>query len=753
MESDLFKSENPWSIQTKDVDTDKYNYELAKQHEDVPLDIRKSGIRTKTDAANLTSILQDLLAGNDAARNEAMFKSMNFNAIRKFLAYLQNNGGLTDEMKSDLLVNSWKLNFKSRPPTMEEFLTRKYIGMQALTLNNFVKNGLLKFYDPLSPYRTLILHSCIGAGKSTLTMISNLYEAVCYALMINPFKYFGGAPSSVYVLALASWSDKKAGELYAEPLRNIIEQAPYFVRLRTHNEMKELNDKLMAGEPTPYGNDCLPYTTAAGPGSICQFAGNLSMKAMSSVGGQMGLNIMHASFSELSFFIDEGGWTNEKIWTFFQKVRSRVDSRMKGNFYGRCILDSSPNTMESVIDKYIVNDAPKDLHNLILSGSRWKWFPEEFPNFVVSGKEQHNFDVGFPLYKGTNGEPPRVIESETDLSTFANQDIIWCPREQITDLGSVSYISKAKSEPVEFLRDLAGIPAGSANRIFYDPHVVDDIFDNDLPSVYAPILAKSTENPEKLIWNQIKSQLFNWQIDHYQLKYKPQLPRVASVDLAISGDAAVVGIAHSELLDSPNGMIPCYVADAIIEVIPVGGQINLDAFSCFIEDLVTEGNLKISYVSYDQFQSRPFEQRLKRLGIVTEYVSVDKNNEPYASLIDYAWNRRIFAGKNVMLKNNLFSLHLTKRKSGTMKYDHFNGENTYQDDWCLPYAKYTKESWENSQIGTFAKDASDTLAAAVYLLQTHQELQSSTLWAPNHLSKQDAMNNFSQILSTSGFQL
>lgn len=891
MDKELFKSETPWSIQTKDTDTDKYNYDLKKAHEDVPLDIRKEGIQTKNDVANLSAILQDILAGNDAAHNEVMFKSLNFNAIRKFLAFLQNKGDLTDEMKSDLLLNAWKINFKRRPPTMAEFLTRKYIGMQALTLNNYVKNGLLKFYDPLSPYRTLILHSCIGAGKSTLTMISNLYEAVCYSLMWNPFKYFGGAPSSVYVLALASWSDKKAGELYGEPLRNIIEQAPYFVRLRTHNEMKELNDQLLAGQQTAYGNDCLPYTTAAGPGSICQFAGNLSMKAMSTVGGQMGLNIMHASFSELSFFIDEGGWTNEKIWTFFQKVRSRVDSRMKGNYYGRsqpldskvlmanglyknigdikigdrirtpregvqtvitktkktikkcyelmlidgrtvrcspdhlwdvtytkdnqlirqvvttdfilknfsniifyisyceqiasikqlddceqvcigisgtehlyitdnevpthnCVLDSSPNTMESVIDKYIVDDAPKDPQNLVISGSRWKWFPEEFPKFVVDGKEQHNFDVGFPLYKGTNGEPPRVIESETDLSTFANQDVIWCPKEQSTDLGSVSYIGKAKSEPIEFLRDLAGIPAGSANRIFYDPHVVDDIFDNDLPAVYAPIQAKSTDNPEKLIWNQVKSDLFNWQIDHYQLKYKPQLLRVASVDLAISGDAASICLAHSELKDNNGELLPCYVADALIEVVPVGGQINLDAFSCFIEDLISDGNMKIKYVSYDQFQSRPFEQRLKRLGIIAEYVSVDKNNEPYSNLIDYAWNRRIFAGKNVMLKNNLFSLHLTKRKSGTMKYDHFNGENTYQDDWCLPKSKYTKESWQNSQVGAYAKDAADSLAASVYLLMTHQsDMQGSSIWNPYHLSQQDAMKNLDDILKTTGFSL
>lgn len=419
-----------------------------------------------------------------------------------------------------------------------------------------------------------------------------------------------------------------------------------------------------------------------------------------------------------------------------------------------CVLDSSPNTMESVIDKYIVDDAPKDPQNLVISGSRWKWFPEEFPKFVVNGKEQHNFDVGFPLYKGTNGEPPRVIESETDLSTFANQDVIWCPKEQSTDLGSVSYIGKAKSEPIEFLRDLAGIPAGSANRIFYDPHVVDDIFDNDLPAVYAPIQAKSTDNPEKLIWSQVKSDLFNWQIDHYQLKYKPQLPRVASVDLAISGDAASICLAHSELKDNNGELLPCYVADALIEVVPVGGQINLDAFSCFIEDLISEGNMKIKYVSYDQFQSRPFEQRLKRLGIVTEYVSVDKNNEPYSNLIDYAWNRRIFAGKNVMLKNNLFSLHLTKRKSGTMKYDHFNGENTYQDDWCLPKSKYTKESWQNSQVGAYAKDAADSLAASVYLLMTHQsDMQGSSVWNPYHLSQQDAMKNLNDILKTTGFSL
>ena len=50
---------------------------------------------------------------------------------------------------------------------------------------------------------------------------------------------------------------------------------------------------------------------------------------------------------------------DEKIFTFFTKLRKRIDNRMKGNYYGRFIIDSQPNSLESPIDEWIWDSGTK----------------------------------------------------------------------------------------------------------------------------------------------------------------------------------------------------------------------------------------------------------------------------------------------------------------------------------------------------------------------------------------------------------
>ncbi len=745
---DDFKSETPWSIEAKEVsDPDKYLYDLKKEE-------RTSKEFAKADKAGLSSNLIDVLAGDLKARSTTMYNSLNFNSIKKYLAYLQDSGQMSSDLQSLLTTEAWRLNFRRRPPTIEEFLSEEYLGVMSSSINHFVRDTLTEFYNPLKPYRNLIIYTCVGAGKSTLTMLSNLYIATHYALMWHPYKFFGGMPSSGYALGLVAWTKEKANELYSDRLFEILEACDYFVPIKTKNEMATINRQLLEGRPTAYGDMCLPYTRAAGSGTVCSFANNLSMKPIASETSQMGTNIVHASFSELAWFLIAAGWTNDKIWSLYTKVQGRIDSRMKGNYYGRMILDSSPNSLESVIDQYINNDAHKDPKNLIVSGSRWKLFPEEFSGYIINGKPHNDFEHAFPMFKGSNGEAPSVVDNEAALKSYVANDIVWCPREQITASGSVSFLGNASSSPIEFLRDFAGVPVGSLDRIFYNQKIIEHIFDNDLPCIYAPIVAKSTDLPEHLIFDQVKDILFYKQIDHLVFRYKPHLPRVASVDLAKAGDTAAIAVSHVELMDREDGeQITCYVTDFVVEVIPFGGHINIDAFKFFILDLIEHG-LEIKYVGFDQFQSTSFEQGLSRAGLKTRYTSVDRSNDPYLQFIDAVNNGRYFAGKNIMLKNNLFSIHMSKRRSGSIKVDHFNGDNVYQDSFCMPYSKYSEESWTKSQVGINAKDALDCCVSNVTLLNTYiDEFSVPTLFTPYNKQSTDYKASLSSFLKSNGLTI
>ncbi len=152
----------------------------------------------------------------------------------------------------------------------------------------------------------------------------------------------------------------------------------------------------------------------------------------------------------------------------------------------RVILDSSPGTLEDdPIQNYMSNEARLNPENYLWQGSRWALYPEEFPEFCnvqnlhtmkQTFSENHNYDVGFRLYKGNSGKPPEVIEKESEAERYEEADMIWCPRKQVTANGVANFLDKARENPIEFMKDFAGLPSGQPYRIFYDSTRATDQF-------------------------------------------------------------------------------------------------------------------------------------------------------------------------------------------------------------------------------------------------------------------------------------
>ena len=759
--------ENPFSIEVKNFDTDKTKWEIQKGVVNPPKELP-----LPNELGELKFILEDILAGDSSQFDNEIIKNLNIDNIMAAIEWLARKDNLSETFKDNLLADGWRLNFKAKPPTPAEFLTEKYIGNQAESTYDWARDAFIDFMDPLKPYRTLVLAQHIGSGKSTLSTLIQLFISTHYALMWHPWKYFNLAPSSVFTQCLGAWNQKKASELLLEPFVQILEQSPYFKRVRTHTDLVDA-----AGEDLA---EHICWTTST-PTSVLSMQNGVNYKIIAGAGSILGQNIISAVISEMTMFT-ENGWTNEQVFKFFTKLRKRIDSRMKGNYYGRMIIDSQPNTLESVIDDWIWNEAPKSSENYIVTGSRWKFFPQEFPyawkserknwKSMADGsvsttkdaikkaldqdclKKDFNKKQTFPIFKGTNGQPPKVVESESELTMYEPRDIIWAPTTQVTSNGNKSMLDAALESPIEFLRDQCGIPSGTPDRIFYNKQTVDDCFENNLRNMFGHITAPAEEEPEHLIWNQIKDKFFNKIIDKYYFYYEPGIPRVVSVDQSYAGDVTSIAMTHverdSERKDDVTGEpVKVFVTDFIITIIPKGGIINLDAIKCFIWDLVSLGNIKIKHVSYDGFQSQPSIQFLKRKGIEVDYLSVDKTNEPYLNFIDYVQHKRWFAGKCIYMKNNMLSLHFEKRKQGkgTTKVDHFNGE-IYTDG---------NGDWNTDMRGTNAKDAADAVTGTIELINRYEnEFVPYVVWKPlalNDRSYETMKNKQDEFMEKMGFEL
>lgn len=436
--------------------------------------------------------------------------------------------------------------------------------------------------------------------------------------------------------------------------------------------------------------------------------------------------------------------SDEYIMRFFNDLKYRVESRMKDpkdvtglNYFGRTILDSSPNDLESPIDQYCTYEAANDFTNYVVSGSRWKWVPQDFEDV----KEW------FPVFKGSAGKPPMVL---TSAEGFEKDDIIWVPDKGRMKRAFIDDCRKA-------LKDQAGIPSGNTDKLIYESDKIEKCFIPKLKNIYTCIKADIKDSPQHLVWNQIKDELFVKVEGKYRFYYKPTLPRTFHIDQAVSGDMASIAVAHVErkydsfdehlTVDGQKDLI--YVVDFTIPIHPLGGRINLDAIKEAIIDLREEGHLALFHGSFDSYQSETNIQALERYGFEVENLSVDKTIDPYLFMIQLMEVGNLKMGRNIFLKNNIKSLRMIKRRdTGTPKIDHTQG------DVLMP--KNVDTEWATSFLGQNAKDVSDSVCGAVQLAKKYLSLDPlalTTKWDEERIiiSKEHVQKDTGVLLKNLGF--
>ena len=701
---------NPWSLDIP---------KLPEKQRDV---ILKQAFGDQKSLNDFQFILRDIMQGDNSLRDREEYKHLNLPQIRVALEWLIENEVMSEQLKGLLITEPWRVAFKREPPTPSSFLDEKYLGPMVENLWRPLRRSFIDFFDPLKSWRTAVLVASIGSGKSTLTCLIFAYISVCYALMWSPHKFFSKMSTSVFALVFCAVSQKKGSEVYLEPILQLFESSPYFERLRTHGEMKEAERLNLRSEDV----EKIQFTTSS-PSSVLQSLNGLNWKLIAQAGSLLGVNILGGAMTELSFF-HEAGWGEDKIRTFFTKLRQRISNRFSNSYYARMILDSSPYSMENFPDSWIWGEAQESTDNFFYTGSRWDLFPEEFDEVykveydestgrIVDLKSEFDWDNSFMLYKGGNGKLPLPIPEEWEAARYDAVDLIRCPRRRITANGVEDFLQKANENPIEFMRDICGIPSGTADRIFYDPEKVEACFSSGLKNIYGCIKAPAMEDPEHLIWNQVSQTFFYKVMDKYHFYYAPELVRCVSVDQSLSKDMTSIAMSHIEMdpvrID-PQTQQPMrlFVTDFTIMINPKGGLINLDAIKFFIHDLRRLGNLRIVHTSFDGYESASTKQFLLRSGMTVDYVSVDRDNAPYQTFIDMVFKNRWYCGKNVFVKNNMKSLQMRKRKvSGSLKIDHSKGELVYD----------TTGNWDVDLAGINAKDSTDAIAGNIWLMTTYMQ--------------------------------
>lgn len=148
---------------------------------------------------NFIPIFRDALAGDPKALDMQEIKSLGLGNIKKALEWLQRND-LNTDYKDLLAKEGWRLAYKRKPPTPEEYLSPEWIGVQSEGVWPNVKKAFLEFMDPnpLNPKRGLALSTSIGWGKSLLSNLCVSYDMVDFCLRREPFRQLGHSAMTSY---------------------------------------------------------------------------------------------------------------------------------------------------------------------------------------------------------------------------------------------------------------------------------------------------------------------------------------------------------------------------------------------------------------------------------------------------------------------------------------------------------------------------------------------------------------------------
>lgn len=639
---------------------------------------------------NAKALTTDLLYGDEKVNEREDFLSLSPDEIKQAIQLISDNKYFNDDTKKYLLANTWRINYKIRPPTIQEFLTEEWLGEFAKDVHYYLKDAICELFNPHSSYRNLIFYYPIGAGKSTATCLVNLYIAIIVYLMRNPRKTLGLGAASIICNVFMAFSLDKAKEVLLKPFKEVMLVSPKFVKCRTVEQMMEKEKE--------YGTSKICWTTAGGEASAITMGSNMSFKIKSSISSLLGLTILGGSVTELAFF-KEAGYSDEDIMRLYNDLKGRIFSRFPDAFWAKSILDSSPNdaTYQQSIDWWIMNEAPNQLDpktkkpvNLVLKGKKWDLQPWNFPEW-----NKDRSKVFYTFMGGKEGKMPKVILNKEETLQYNELDVLECP---------IDSLLLAQDDPIKFLKDYGGIPAGASKRLINDFTQIERIFSPQLRNIYSHITATENEEPEHLIWNKVYDEFFINVGGRYEFYRNPQEERFLSVDQSITGDTACIGLTHPEL--NKNGEV-IDVADMTICIIPNKSRINLDAIKFFIHDLKYKGNINLNHVSFDQFQSESSQQYLRRDGFEVEHLSVDDSTTPYLNFVQAISLNRFKAGRNIYIKNNLKSIKMSNTKSGKPKVDHENGkvENSIS----------ANDNWTTSSLGYNAKDCTDSICASTEL--------------------------------------
>lgn len=532
-----------------------------------------------------------------------------------------------------------------------------------------------------------VRHNC---GKTFLALHLMLYIIVYIHHLREPALFYKLSSITELAIYIISFNYDKTNQLYLSPLFKMMSRSPNFVNVKFQDQVTKKQKEVGYGK--------IVYSKSATAGEITLASGLQLHTGNDDALAFVGANILCAFVSEIAFWLENAGASEEQIFRLYTDLRGRIKATVGEQYLAFLYLDTSANLKESLIENHIIEELQYKDYVSFNWMNRWTANNKGCP---IYNKTKETFKV----CTGAGSIPARIIENEEQLKDIPSDLIVDVP---------IDYYDEFKVNLIKSIKDIIGRPTISENKFIQNVQVIDNIFNNPvLENVEGLLIADASSMPETLLWEQIKNKFFlkdnSVPYDKWIIKRAPYEPRYIGIDNAFSsrGDIMGISVLHKEWSVKRNATV--YVIDFCFGVGSADTGINLEAPSYLSLDLINKGTLALYGIASDTFHSEAQKQFLERNNVDFVKQSVDTDINPYQYMLTCLINETLKGGKNIFLKNNLQSLMRLKGKNGKEKIDHTKGQtnNKYLGDW------------EKSQCGTFAKDVSDAVCQSLWLAFQH----------------------------------
>lgn len=580
---------------------------------------------------------QDLWLIGSAIKNEDQRKDF-FNTMILDIMSMKDGGGPA------LLRN--EVIYKRQPVGIKEFVCGEYFLNKSGDIYDKVMEELIEINTP-GKYVEIVLTGGIGSAKTTTALYTTAYQLYLLSCMNSPHRVFALDSSSEILIVFQSINSVTSAASFKR-FKSMIEGSDYFKENFPFS--KDIEKRLI-----------FPNRIEVVPVSGMETA-------------VIGQNVIGGLIDELNYMsivnkskqsVDQGTY-NQAVALYNSIARRRKSRFISGaeHLPGLLCLVSSkryPGQFTDIKEE----EAKRDKTIYIYDYRVW------------DVKPKGTFNKGwFKVFIGDMTRKPRILLDGEKMPDSDAKLVMEIPNDFKEDF---------RTDIINALREIAGVSTLARHPYFVDVEKVTEAFGKHLS-----------------IFSRDSVDFVETQLQLYPKRcYKPELPRFAHIDLAISGDSAgltigtctgFVSMKHLGYGSSEDEMMPKIHIDGILEIKPPkGGEILFWKIRDVLMKLRTLG-INMRWVTFDSFQSKDSQQLLRQAGFIVGEQSIDIKPQPYDFTKSAIYTGRVSMPEHPKCRVEILSL---EKDTKTGKIDH---------------------------PATGSKDCSDSLAGVVYGLTNRREV-------------------------------